>query len=86
MAYRVIKSYAKINIALNIIGKTKNLHRIESIIAFVYLHDVIFIKKVQSQKHIITFKGKFSKDIPKDNSILKLFSILDKKKLLKNKK
>ena len=86
MAYRVIKSYAKINIALNIIGKTKNLHRIESIIAFVYLHDVIFIKKAQSQKHIITFKGKFSKDIPKDNSILKLFSILDKKKLLKNQK
>tara|TARA_A100001011_G_scaffold317630_1_gene337031 strand:- start:1759 stop:2604 length:846 start_codon:yes stop_codon:yes gene_type:complete len=86
MAYRVIKSYAKINIALNIIGKTKNLHRIESIIAFVYLHDVIFIKKAQSQKHIITFKGKFSKDIPKDNSILKLFRILDKKKLLKNQK
>ncbi len=86
MAYRAIKSHAKINIALNIIGKIKNLHRIESIVAFVSLHDVIFIKRVQSQKHIIIFNGKFSKGIPKDNSILKLFSILDKKKLLKNQK
>ena len=73
MRFDKIRSYAKINIALNIIGKTTNLHRIESIVAFVSLHDVIFIKKVQSQKHIIIFKGKFSKDIPKDNSILKLF-------------
>ena len=65
MAYEKLKSYAKINLSLNIIGKSQNLHKIESIIAFVSLHDVIFIKKIQSQKHIIVFNGKFSKNIPK---------------------
>ncbi len=34
-----IKSYAKINLALNVVGKSKLLHKIESIIAFVELHD-----------------------------------------------
>ena len=36
MKYYKIKSYAKINLALNIIGKKLlHLHKIESIIAFV---------------------------------------------------
>ena len=35
MKYSKIKSYAKINLVLNIIGKTSSLHKIESIIAFV---------------------------------------------------
>ena len=86
MAYRVIKSHAKVNIALNITGKAKNLHKIESIVAFVSFYDVIFLKKIQSQKHIIIFSGKFSKDIPKNNSVSKLFNILDKQKLLNNQK
>ena len=30
-----IKSYAKINLALNVIGKKKKLHKIESIISFI---------------------------------------------------
>ena len=41
MSYKKIKSYAKINLALNIISKIKSLHRIESIVAFVDLYDVI---------------------------------------------
>ncbi|MDC3231883.1 4-(cytidine 5'-diphospho)-2-C-methyl-D-erythritol kinase [Candidatus Pelagibacter sp.] len=86
MAYRVIKSNAKVNIALNITGKAKNLHKIESIVAFVSFYDVIFLKKIQSQKHIIIFSGRFSKDIPKNNSVSKLFNILDKQKLLNNQK
>jgi len=86
MAYRVIKSHAKVNIALNITGKAKNLHKIESIVAFVSFYDVIFLKKIQSQKHIIIFSGRFSKNIPKNNSISKLFNILDKQKLLNNQK
>tara|TARA_X000000950_G_scaffold4143_1_gene4324 strand:+ start:2741 stop:3586 length:846 start_codon:yes stop_codon:yes gene_type:complete len=86
MAYRVIKSHAKVNIALNITGKAKNLHKIESIVAFVSFYDVIFLKKIQSQKHIIIFSGRFSKDIPKNNSVSKLFNILDKQKLLNNQK
>ena len=86
MAYRVIKSHAKVNIALNITGKAKNLHKIESIVAFVSFYDVIFLKKIQSQKHIIIFSGRFSKNIPKNNSVSKLFNILDKQKLLNNQK
>ena len=86
MAYRVIKSHAKVNIALNITGKAKNLHKIESIVAFVSFCDVIFLKKIQSQKHIIIFSGRFSKDIPENNSVSKLFNILDKQKLLNNQK
>jgi len=86
MKYNKIKSYAKINLALNIVGKTSNLHKIESIIAFVDLHDIILIKSIKSKKHIISFSGKFSKNIKKKNTVFQLLEILDKKKLLNNKK
>ena len=81
-----IKSHAKLNLALNIIGKNSSLHKIESIVAFVSLHDEIFMKKIQSKSHNISFTGKFSQNIGKNNTVSKLFKILDKKKLLKNKK
>ena len=86
MNFNKIKSYAKINLVLNVIGKNSLLHKIESITAFVDLHDVIMIKKIQSKKHKISFSGKFSKDISKKNTVLNLLEILEKKKLLKNKK
>ena len=44
MSFSKVKSYAKINLALNVTGKLKNLHKIESIVSFVDLHDLIFIK------------------------------------------
>ena len=81
-----IKSYAKINLALNIIGKKSSLHRIETLVSFVSLHDEIFVKKIKSNDHKISFEGKFSKNINKQNSISKLLEILEKKKLLNNKK
>jgi len=80
--YFRIKSYAKINLALNVTGKTSGLHKIESIVGFVSLHDVILIKKTQSKKHIITFKGKYSKNIFKKNTISKLLKVLEKENLL----
>ncbi len=82
MSYSRVKSYAKINLALNITGKTSKLHKIESVIGFVTLHDVILIKKIQSKKHIISFKGKFSKNIDQKNTISKLLEFLEKEKLL----
>ena len=82
MNYFRIKSYAKINLALNVTGKTSGLHKIESIVGFVSLHDVILIKKTQSKKHIITFKGKYSKNIFKKNTISKLLKVLEKENLL----
>lgn len=86
MSYSRIKSYAKINLALNVTGKTSKLHKIESVVGFVTLHDVILIKKIQSKKHIISFKGKFSKNIDQKNTISKLFKFLEKEKLLTSSK
>tara|TARA_B100001121_G_scaffold241793_1_gene216051 strand:+ start:135 stop:557 length:423 start_codon:yes stop_codon:yes gene_type:complete len=81
-----IKSNAKVNFALNITGKKKVLHKIESIIAFINLHDVISINQHYGKKHHISFYGKFSKNIGKKNTVQKLFQILDKQNLLNNKK
>ena len=44
----IIKSFAKINLSLNVTGKTSSLHKIESIISFVSLHDEILIKTINS--------------------------------------
>tara|TARA_A100001015_G_scaffold228618_1_gene258349 strand:+ start:2269 stop:2700 length:432 start_codon:yes stop_codon:yes gene_type:complete len=81
-----IKSYAKVNLALNVTGKLKKLHKIESIVSFINLHDLILIKKIQSSKHQVIFYGKFSKNIKKNNTVSNLLDILDKNKFLKNKK
>ena len=81
-----IRSYAKINLALNVIKKISNFHKIESIVSFISLHDEILIKKINSKNHIISFTGKFSKNIGKINTVSKLLNILDNKKLLKNNK
>ena len=81
-----IKSYAKINLALNIIKKNLYLHKIETIVAFISLFDEIYIKQIFSNKHKISFTGQFSKKIGKDNTISKLLKILERKGLLKNKK
>tara|TARA_A100001011_G_scaffold126278_1_gene133149 strand:+ start:1881 stop:2723 length:843 start_codon:yes stop_codon:yes gene_type:complete len=82
----IIRSHAKINLALNVIGKTPSLHKIESIVAFVSLYDEILIKKISSDKHNISFTGKFSSNISKKNTISKLLEVLENKKLLKNNK
>ena len=81
-----IKSYAKINLALNVTGKKKSLHKIESIVSFIDLHDVISINEFKKDKHQISFYGKFSKNIGKKNTVEKLFEKLDDKNLLKGKK
>ena len=74
-----IKSYAKINLALNVVGKNSTLHKIESIIAFIDLYDLIKIKLSNSKKHNIKFHGKFSRNIGSSNTISKLLNILEKK-------
>ena len=81
-----IKSFAKINLALHVTGKLTNLHKIESVVKFIKLHDTISIKKINSDKHKISFNGNFSKNIKKDNTVNKLFEILEEKKILNNKK
>ena len=85
MNFDKIKSYAKINLSLNVTGKLNKLHKIESLIAFVDLYDVILLKKIKFDKHHIVFEGRFSKNINSNNTVSKLLKILEKKKLLKQK-
>ena len=87
MKFFKIKSYAKLNISLNILKKiTSNLHDIESLVTFIELHDLIYIRQINTAKHIVKFSGKFSKNINKKNTVNKLLNLLDQKKLLKEKK
>ena len=81
-----IRSYAKINLALNVTRKKKYLHKIESIISFIELHDLIYLKQIKKKDHKISFKGKFSKNIEKKNTIITLLELLDEKNFLNNKK
>ena len=81
-----IKSHAKINLALNVTGKTFFLHKIESLISFIDLHDLIYLKTIKKKNHKIIFKGKFSKNIGKINTVTNLLKLLDEKNLLNNKK
>ena len=82
MQFDKIKSYAKINLSLNVLGKLKsNLHKIESLVSFLTLSDDIFIKKIKSKNHKVKFFGKFSKKISKNNNtIVNLLKILEDKK------
>ena len=82
-----INSFAKINLNLNVITKSKikKLHSIESLICFINLSDKIYITKLKSNSHEIAFTGKFSKNIKKKNTITKLLSLLEKDNVLKNK-
>ena len=86
MSYLKIKSYAKINLALNVVGKNSSLHRTESIVSFLNLLDEILIKSIKNKDHKIKFVGKFSNNIDLNNTVSNLLKIIDSKKLLKGKK
>jgi 4-diphosphocytidyl-2-C-methyl-D-erythritol kinase len=62
------------------------MHKIESIISFIDLHDLISIQNIKSNNHKISFYGKFSKNIKRENTVQKLLDLLDRSNLLKNKK
>ena len=80
MRYYKIKSYAKVNISLKVLGKLKSkLHKIESLVSFINLYDEIFIKKIDNKNHKIIFYGKFSKGIYKNNTISSLLKLIEKK-------
>tara|TARA_Y100001960_G_scaffold33503_1_gene29939 strand:+ start:685 stop:1530 length:846 start_codon:yes stop_codon:yes gene_type:complete len=88
MKVHKLKSNAKININLNITGKSvsKKIHFIESLVVFIGLSDLINIQKTNYKSHKVIFKGKFYKGITKKNTVIKLLNLLDKKKLLGKKK
>ena len=86
MNFVSLKSYAKINLSLRVLKKLKKIHQIETLICFINHYDEILIKQSDHKKHEVIFNGKFSKKIPRKNTVTKLLEILDNKKLLKNKK
>ena len=87
MKFFKIKSYAKLNLSLNVIKKIpKKLHSIESLVTFINFYDLIYVREIKALKHKIKFFGKFSKNISKKNTINKLLNLLDIKELLKGKK
>ena len=87
MRFKKLRSWAKINLSLNVIKRLpNNYHNIESLITFVQSFDEIKIKIIDKAKHKISFSGKFSKGIGKNNTIIELLNLLEKNKLIKNKK
>ena len=87
MKFHKIKSFAKVNLTLNILNKYSNgYHKIESLISKINLADEILIKEIQGSKNRISFSGKFSSNISNTNTISKLLKILNNHNYIKNKK
>ena len=87
MNFFKVKSFAKLNLSLNVIKKKpRQLHVIESLVTFINLYDLIYIREIKAIKHKIKFLGKFSKNITKNNTVNNLLNLLDEKGLLKGKK
>ena len=83
MSISKINSYAKINLSLGVLGKLKNNHhRIESLVSFINLYDLIYLRTIHLNKHKVYFTGKFARGISRKNTISNLLQILDKKNFL----
>ena len=75
-----LKSFAKINLFLEVIGKYENnFHIINSIVSRIDLYDEILIK--ESNELTVSFKGQFGSLI-ENNNINLLFKILIQEKLI----
>tara|TARA_B100001559_G_scaffold158972_1_gene133335 strand:+ start:2896 stop:3735 length:840 start_codon:yes stop_codon:yes gene_type:complete len=83
----MIKSYAKINLSLNVLEKiNSNFHKIETLISFINFYDEIYVKKINKKKHKLLFYGKFSRGISSKNTVSKVMNLMDKENLLNGKK
>ena len=83
----LIKSYAKINLSLTVIEKTrkKRLHDIQSQFCLINLFDTISIKRNKKNVDKISFNGPHSKHVKKsNNSIQKILNIMRNFKLISN--
>ena len=82
MSSLTLKSYSKINFHLGVLGKTKSsFHKIESLVLFPNMFDIIKIKEISKNEHKIFFYGKFSKNLIRKNSVKHL---VEKKELWNN--
>ncbi len=77
----LLKSYAKINLYLNILGRDKeNYHNLDSLFAYVDLFDLLQINKIKEEKHKI--EGDYL--IDNENIILKTIFLFEKNYQIKN--
>ena len=84
----LIYSFCKINLSLRVIEKLcSGLHKIQSVVTFANLFDIIKIKEINELRDQIKFYGKFKHNINlKNNTILKTLDILRKNNYLKKKR
>ena len=83
----LLKSFSKINLTLNVNQKYKknSLHQIQSYFCLINLFDQIKVNKIEGQKDVVRFQGKFAKFVKKkNNSITSVLKILRKKKIITN--
>jgi 4-diphosphocytidyl-2-C-methyl-D-erythritol kinase len=67
-----VKSYAKVNLTLEIVGQTDEYHALDSLVASVDLFDVILLRARKDKLSSITMKGLGSESIPPEqNNALK---------------
>lgn len=64
MNYARVKSYAKINLTLDVLGKENGYHKIDSAVTTVDLADVITAKKRKDGLVFVTMHGEGSESIP----------------------
>ena len=67
-----IKSYAKVNLTLEIVGVENGYHMLDSTVANIDLYDLVVVKKRKDKLSRITMKGMGSESIPPEkNNALK---------------
>lgn len=80
MNYVRIRSFAKINLTLDVLGKVGDYHLIDSVVATVDLCDVITVKRRKDKLISIDMHGFGSENIPfeKNNAVIAAERFLDK--------
>ena len=68
MNYARVKSYAKVNLTLDILGVTGVYHLLDSIVASVDIYDLISVKKRKDGLISVTMHGMGSEGIPPDRN------------------
>lgn len=63
-----IKSYAKINLTLEIVGEKEGYHLLDSLVASVDLYDLLVIKKRKDKLSAVTMHGMDSEGIPPEHN------------------
>ena len=84
----LIYSFCKTNLSLRVVKKlTNGLHKIQSIVTFINLFDIIKIKEISAKNDQIKFYGKFKHKINlRNNTISKTLNILRKNNYLKKRR